>query len=618
MHFRKAAGFFSVAKVKKLAFPGFCVFALFLGMSCSKKEEVKLPDPLPTDVIHNTAKRDSVGDDVAEYTPLKEDAPSEDFISRKYAGTGQATWKCHDPKLFQDPVSGRYYVYSTGWADGVQVRSSSDCIHWAKHRQSALWDPKDASIKYGHSRWDDDFLKWVGYATNDGTAYSTKWYSANKHPNSWAPTVVYQDGKYYMFHGIITDCLSMPDGTIHPAACITLAIADKPEGPFIPASQYDEKTYKTSSLVRYVWTNEAPQNTQIGYSLCHNTAEKVWEKGFGAIDPEFVFDIATGKLMEFKIGGNSCYALTYGSWKGGIALVYIDAKTFRPVDQKSGKIMDAPLDSKENNYGVLVAGGLGAAYEGAQLIYNSDTGYYYIFVSMGDLSVQYRVGVGRSKEITGPYLDPSEQSMTFDKQGNAQGYHAFGGKIIGAAQQGEGWGFTSPGGQSILRDKDGRILFACHTRTNFRPVGDFTLQIHQLYFNKEGWPVLNWNEFYGEGADPEPLTMEAIAGSYEAEVTKRSRIMRIDGTAQKTEKLVIAADGSISGAFTGTVTLSSDGNSVVFDLGEAGRFEGFILPSYDWTLKDLPDSARKTVSFTALNSADGKQKGEYFFGTKQL
>lgn len=570
------------------------------------------------DTVKKLAARKSVSDEQREYMPVVQDESTGDFISKKYASVSQSTWNCHDPKLFQDPVSGRYFVYSTGWTDGVQIRSSDDGIHWAFHKNCALWDKKDVSIKYRNMHWDDDFLKWVGYATNDGRFFTTKNRPVPQKPNSWAPAVVYQNGKYYMFHGIITDCLSTGDSKLHPAACITLAIAEKPEGPFIPASKFDPKTYKTSSLVRYVWTNNNAHNAQIGYNACYNTASSNWENGFGTIDPEFVTDIATGKLMEYQVGKNTCYALTYGSWKGGIALVFIDAKTFRPVNQKTGKVMNAPLDSEKNNFGMLVAGGFGAAYEGAQIIYNSETGYYYIFVSMGDLQIQYRVGVGRSQKLAGPYTDTGGNSMVFTSTGQASGYHDIGGKIIGAAQLGEGWGFSSPGGQSIMRDSKGRILFACHSRTNWMNHACFTLQLRQMYFNCDGWPVLNWNEFYGESTEHPSFTMKDIAGRYDSLLTRRSRIPRIDGTSQKSESIIIAEDGTVTGKYSGSVRLDSDGSTVVFDLGEIGVFTGLFLSATDWSVKNIPDSQRRTISFTALNSTSGKGKGEYFFGNKVI
>lgn len=50
-------------------------------------------------------------------------------------------------------------------------------------------------------------------------------------------------------------------------------------------------------------------------------------------------DISTGNLMEYTVGERKCHAMTYGSWKGGIALVYVDAETFRPVDQTTGQLI---------------------------------------------------------------------------------------------------------------------------------------------------------------------------------------------------------------------------------------------------------------------------------------
>ena len=579
------------------------------------------------EAVRKEKARSSLSDKVESYRKDIEEKSSNYFITNKYTATSSTTWRCHDPKIFQDPDTGIYYVYSTGWDEGVQLRKSTDLIHWTRVQDSPLWDPKDISLRYRHMHWDDDYLKWTGYSQNDGTVYRTSMYSPTSNPQSWAPTVVKQNGKYYMFHGVITDSLTY-GASVRPAACITLAIADRPEGPFIPATEYDPDTYSNSSLVRYVWANKGAQHSLIGYSGCYNEGMDSWNEGFGCIDPEFVIDVATGKLVTYDIGGNKCYAMTYGSWKGGIALVYVDADTFKPVASVKGKSsfndvtysvgdeMDAPLDSIKNNSGVLIAGGKGAAYEGSQLIYNSDTGYYYIFVSMGDLTYEYRVGVGRSKNVEGPYVDTSDQNMKFTSVGQAEGYHGIGGKIIGASQLGDGYGWTSPGGQSIIRTNDGKIIFACHTRTNFMDPGQFTLQIRQMFFNKDGWPVLNQNEYYDESAELSSLTLSDIAGTYDAIITERSGNKAVDRTPMESEEITITKDGKVEGWYEGSVEIMSDGYTVVFHLGE-GTFTGVVLRAVDWNKKGLKDSQRNTITFTALNSTDGTEYGEYFYGNKK-
>ncbi len=524
------------------------------------------------------------------------------IVSTKYKNTNDATWGCHDPKLFQDD-DGTYYIYSTGWADKVQLRSSTDLVNWTK--QSIIVET------------DSEFKKWVNTT------------------ESWAPTVVKQNGKYYMLHGIITG--NPPD--VH--ACITLAISDSATGNFIPASQYDSDTYKTSTLVRYTW-----DNTASGYTDSYNTANKSWNYGFGCIDPEFVYDVATGKLMTYTVGENSCYAVTYGSWKQGIAVIYVDSETFKPVctvegisaynniSYTVGDEIDAPIDSINGNQGTFLVGrdqsqNTDSAYEGAQLIYNSNTGYYYIFVSMGDLTYEYRVGVGRAqsdgKTIPTQYLDASGRDMSAVTNST---YHKIGSKIVGAAQLSGEYGWRSPGGQSILRTKDGKIILACHSRTTFMS-GDFVLRLHQLFFTEDGWCVLNQNDYYydyngytTDGTERlSKLTLSDIAGTYKTILTVRGTAKSslslagssdtgntADGTATESKEITIASDGTITGAYTGKLSLGSDGYSSTVTIG-GNEYKGYFLHAVDWARKN---GSRRTITFTTMSDTTG----EYFWGNR--
>lgn len=530
------------------------------------------------------------------------------IVFSKYANDKNDAWGCHDPKLFQDD-DGTYYVYSTGWQGGVQLRSSKDLVNWKKENFSI-------------TEWDSEFRTWVGYSGG-----------------SWAPTVVKQNGKYYMFHGIITG--QQPN--LH--ACITLAISDSPTGNFRPAKNYDSATYKTSTLVRYTW-----DNTVAGFTDTYNTAKKNWYTGFGCIDPEFVYDIATGKLMEYTFGENKCYAVTYGSWKGGIAVLFVDAETFKPVCTVGGKSlydnktysvgdeMDAPADSISGNQGTFIVGrkpgfATDSAYEGAQLIYNSVTKYYYIFVSMGDLTYEYRVGIGRAKSEDGAipttYYDANGGNMSAV---TSKTYHAIGGKISGAAQLADEYGWRSPGGQSVFRTNDGKILLACHSRTTFMG-GSFVLRIHQMFFSDDGWPLLNQNDFYDDYSDLTsdgseslaPLTLAEIAGTYKTIMTERGSETSTlnlagqtyegntaDGKATASKKMIIGADGKISGRYTGKITLASDGYSASISLDNVGTFRGYFLHAVDWAKKS---GARRTITFTTI---DSQKSGEYFWGNKYI
>ena len=558
--------------------------------------------------------------------------------SRPNSGN-QNEWEClncHDPKLFQDD-DGTYYVYSTDAAiankgeKGLQIRKSKDLVHWESLPKSMI-----------QGNWDKDWLDWSGF--NDVTA------------SSWAPTVIKQNGLYYMFHGI---CVGASDGSHHNAS-IAFAISTSPEGPFYPAHEAASKDpaiakiltglgveYKQSMFVRYAFvdrsddpfeeesvTKYASLNTGAYDTISRQELDSgSWSGGFGAIDPEFVFDVSDGSLMKYSIAGNDCYAITYGSWKGGIAVMYVDALSLKPVDP-NGKELDVPADSVNNAFGHIVAGGNGAAYEGAQVIYNSDTGYYYVFVSMGDLQWEYRIGMGRSRELEGPYSDTSGNSMVLE-MGKGDLYHSYGGKILPAAELEGEYSFRSQGGQSILRTADGKVMLACHSRTNFTPEYYFFLQLHQMFFNDDGWPILNQNEYYNDfnGADEglRAISVEEIAGTYDVILTERNsdtklvkffgdssgRIAHIaDAMPASSKEVIFTAGkngGKVKGAYKGKWTLSDDGYTIEIDLKDVGVFRGAVFNAVDWAKKGTSGS-RKTISFTALDST---KSGEYLLGNRK-
>ncbi len=547
---------------------------------------------------------------------------------------GQTNWEtlnCHDPKLFQDD-DGTFYVYSTDAAiggqgqKGLQIRKSTDLVHWQSLGKSAI-----------QRKWDRDWLRWTNFTMLNAS--------------TWAPTIIKQNGLYYLIHGIIVDSRSPG----HPDASITLTIASSPEGPFYPASEAaarDAKIasvlknldveYKQSTIVRYSWENRAETQKDPKITNAHSlnlanydTQQQVydeqssWLDGFGGIDPEFVTDVATGKNVEYDIAGRKCYGFTYGSWKGGIALMYLDAVSLKPVNPANGEELDVPADCVEGAFGTCIAGGYGASYEGAQVIFNSETGYYYCFVSMGSLDWEYRVGVGRAENVEGPYFDGAGKNMRFTKE-NWTEYHAVGSKIIGScALEGENQ-FRCQGGQSILRSNDGKILFACHTRTNFLPGYFFFLQVHQMFFTDDGWPVLNQNEYYEDAKTAEalkPLSVSEIAGTYDMILTVRGtqtgdfqpfgqptpvpNISQCDAVPTPSKAVKLNADGSVSGAYSGKWSLGDDGYSLVIEIAQ-GTFRGYALNAVDWAKKS--GNTRKTITLTTI---DGTQSGEYLWGNKR-
>lgn len=622
------------------------------------------------------------------------------YVTTKYANgatdsrnSDQTKWQmanCHDPKLFQDD-DGTYYVYATDASCGsigkvgIHIRYSKDLVNWTGVATSALG-----------GYWDKDMLIWEDYtASSDETLQNNESYTAY----TWAPTVVKLNGLYYMYHGVNADA-----GTstrTRAASSIALAIASSAKGPFYPASfisSYDADTqsdknesdivaikakltelgvtYSQNFLVRYVadGANITPFRTPKYDSTELATEEEQkanWKNSnnawFGCIDPEFVYDIAKGSLMEYTIGTNECYAMIYGSWLKGIALVYVDKLSLKPVatmectyNEKKYEIgdeLEVSLDevnttqasSGPRMLGARLTGGSGCGYEGAQLFFNSETNYYYLITSCGGLDYEYRCTLGRSTKIDGPYLDAGGVSMS-DITSDATSelyYHNVGSKIIGAyALEGE-YNFRCQGGLSVWRNADGQIIFANHARTNFQEGYYFYLQCHQMFFNADGWPVLNQNEYYNdytglttdgkEGLSK--LTATDIAGTYDTILTVRgtdtaavntlgiygassvtSVVSVQDAVPTASKTMTLAEDGSITGNYTGTWTLDSDGYSVTIALKDSesndlGTFKGYIMHAVDWARKS---GKRRTITFTTLCSdASAAEAGEFFWGNLQ-
>jgi arabinan endo-1,5-alpha-L-arabinosidase len=151
--------------------------------------------------------------------------------------------------------------------------------------------------------------------------------------------------------------------------------------------------------------------------------------------------------------------LVFGSFWGGIKMIRLDADGGMPADPNVLSMASRPGTS---------------AIEGACLMRHD--GYYYLFVSF-DLCCKgvdstYKIMVGRSKTVTGPYADRSGMDM---REG--------GGTLVLAGD--DDW--KGPGHNEILRDggKDYLVHHAYDAHNN----GRATLLVRPLAWDKDGWPI---------------------------------------------------------------------------------------------------------------------------------
>ena len=168
-----------------------------------------------------------------------------------------------------------------------------------------------------------------------------------------------------------------------------------------------------------------------------------------AIDPGLLLDPNDGRLW-----------CCYGTYFGFIRLVELDPQTGKRVE--GNKAIDIAIDC-----------------EATDLEYRD--GWYYLLGTHGTCcdgaNSTYNIVVGRSRNVTGPYLDNMGRDML---KGGGKMVLAAGGRVIG------------PGhfGRVIL--EEGVEKMSCHYEADLDQAGRSVLGIRPLLW-KNGWPVAGEN-----------------------------------------------------------------------------------------------------------------------------
>ncbi|KAK4176033.1 glycosyl hydrolase [Triangularia setosa] len=225
--------------------------------------------------------------------------------------------------------------------------------------------------------------------------------------NLWAPDLAYANGQYYLYYSASTFGSSR--------SAIFLATS---------------RTGASGS-----WTNH-------GLVVESNT-----NSNYNAIDPNLIID-AQGRWW-----------LSFGSFWSGIKIVELDKSTGKPIDNRnlisvasrpdSGGAVEAPCITRHGNH-------------------------YYLWVSFdrccNGAASTYRIMVGRSTSVTGPYVDKAGKPMM---QGGGTQMLASHGSVHG------------PGHNAVFTDVDGDVLVYHYYRND----GVAQLGINRVRY-ENGWPVI--------------------------------------------------------------------------------------------------------------------------------
>lgn len=187
-----------------------------------------------------------------------------------------------------------------------------------------------------------------------------------------------------------------------------------------------------------------PKSPDFKYTEAVEVASSDGMEDNDAIDPGVLLDPTTGRMW-----------LSYGTYFGNIRLVELDPKTGYRV--KGNKAKDIAIDC-----------------EASDLIYKD--GYYYLLGTHGTccdgVNSTYNIVCGRSKKVTGPYIDNVGRDML-----------AGGGKmVVNARENAVGAGHF---GRTVI--DEGVEILSFHWEADFNMSGRSTLAIRPLLW-KNGWP----------------------------------------------------------------------------------------------------------------------------------
>jgi arabinan endo-1,5-alpha-L-arabinosidase len=299
-------------------------------------------------------------------------------------------------------------------------------------------------------------------------------------------TIMLSNGKYYTW-GTGGSALVSDDGWTWRAGVRPLHTGAAPDVIHIGDRYYMYSTQgrpgsATSSDIVMAWTKTLdPSSPDYKWVEGGTVASSDGIEDCNAIDPGLLLDPTTGRLW-----------MVYGSYIGYIRLVELDPKTgkrFGPrttKDPKTGKTVtnpDKPID-------------IAITCEAADLIYHD--GWYYLLATHGSCcrgaDSAYNIRMGRSKKVTGPYVDANGVDMI-----KAGGKQLLGsrGRLIG------------PGHFGMMDLGQGIYKFTMHWEADLDRGGASILDIRPLLW-KDGWPLAGENLKDGTYEIQSPRTGNAL------------------------------------------------------------------------------------------------------------
>ena len=282
----------------------------------------------------------------------------------------------------------------------------------------------------------------------------------------WAPDIAYFNGRYNLYY-----------------ACSTFGTRNSAIG-----------LVTTPSLTSPTWTDQG----KVVQSDATFAKPETDTTSFNCIDPGILVDT------------NGTVWMSYGSYSDGILVTQIDPATGKRLNPAAigTKVASSTATFNQNTT------------EGSCLYQRG--GYYYLFLNYGGccagVNSTYNIRVGRSANVTGPFLDKGGANMltgggTMVLESNAR--------------------YIGPGHAGILND-NGTNWFTYHYydgNNNGAP----TLGLNRIFWTADNWPALtnDWSAFYTFSTDArEHLALYNATLQNNASITNdpsRGNVLNLDG-----------------------------------------------------------------------------------------
>ncbi len=384
------------------------------------------------------------------------------YADNKYIGS-YAAYDIEDPSVIYDEKSGYYYCFGS---DNVVIKST-DLLNWTS-RTTYFPCPEGASSNtiMSFSAF-DSVEKWAkehGYGKDE--TYSDQ----HQDRTPLSPEIIYRNGTYYLYFALS----KTEDANESAIFCVKTDDLAKS----IETKEWQDAGLVISTCGRHAGTetveDDNGEKTKHGVKASYDAAN--------AVHPS-VINTENGLFMVY--GGS------YGRNKinGEIYIVELSTKTgLLKADSKynnTGDVVSTLHGSSRYQTGTLIAkpGRIpalskndGSLVNGADIVYNKSTGYYYLFVTYGDSASNYNIRVARAKTLEGPYLDYNGMNMTDFGKTARNNQYTKGFKLIG------GYNFVSSSGGGVAYTDIGRASIGSPTVIKTTKGNWFVCSQSQLYY----------------------------------------------------------------------------------------------------------------------------------------